>query len=524
MTTVAPQASSPKPPIAALCLGAFGALVGGLFPISVIFAMPDISGGLSASADDASWITTLYNVGQLVAQPLLIVLAASFGRGRTMQLAGGGFSLASLAIVMAGSLQSVEALRIVQGLFGGMMPTLMMMLVMSSPLHGRDRVAGLASFSITASLGVGLGAPVAAWFIGIGGWRMLFVAQALCGFLYFGLSGLVLVGERGDPARFKATDWGSYGLLSIGAALLTIGLSEGERRFWFDKWWIAVALVCGPLAIGLALALIPKRAVPLIRLSIFSKPTLRWALILQLLFRFGLMVAIVVAPQYLARTQGFRIEQLGPLMAPLALATLITGPVAWWLACTIDARIVLSLGLGLFAIAAGLASSLTSDWAAPEMLTPVLMIGVGQAFFGVAVLRFATFDVTPSEGPSVGVVFNFARVFGLVGGLAVSSHTIVEREKLHSAYLVENLDLSDPLVTQRMAAHTSAFGNWLSDPGAAQRAGVASLARAAGGQAYTQGYSDAFAVIAMALLASAILVWALPRLPNIPSTVLKRPS
>jgi DHA2 family multidrug resistance protein len=96
-TNGAPQGGgAPKPPIAALCLAAFGALVGGTFPISVIFAMGDIGGGLSASADDAAWITTLYNVGQLIGQPLLVILVGSFGRGRAMQLSGAGFAAASL--------------------------------------------------------------------------------------------------------------------------------------------------------------------------------------------------------------------------------------------------------------------------------------------------------------------------------------------------------------------------------------------------------------------------------------------
>jgi hypothetical protein len=59
----------------------FGALMGGLFPISVIFSLGDIGGGLSASADDTAWMVTVYNVGQLVGQPLLMITAGAFGRG-----------------------------------------------------------------------------------------------------------------------------------------------------------------------------------------------------------------------------------------------------------------------------------------------------------------------------------------------------------------------------------------------------------------------------------------------------------
>jgi MFS family permease len=84
--------------------------------------------------------------------------------------------------------------------FGGVLPTFMMLLVMTSPLPGRARVAGLAVFSLAASAGLGLAALVAAWLIDLGGWRGLFWGQALAGLLYTALAFLVLPGERGDPA------------------------------------------------------------------------------------------------------------------------------------------------------------------------------------------------------------------------------------------------------------------------------------------------------------------------------------
>ena len=506
----------------ALAVAALGALIGGAFPISVIFAIGDIGGGLSSSADDAAWITTIYNVGQLIAQPLLMLLVAAVGRGRAMRIAGAGFGLMSLAIALAPNLDFVIAARLFQGLFGGMLPTLMMLLVMTSPLQGRARVAGLATFSISASLGVGVGAGMAAWLVGLGqqagiGWRMLFWAQVAAAAIYVGLACLVLRQERGDPKRLASADWGSLILVTLAMSLMAIGLGEGERRFWLDSWWIAASLACATLAGLLAVDSLRRSPNPLIRLDVLSKPTLSWALILQLLFRFGLMVSIAVIPQYLARTQGFRIEQLGPLLAPLALATLLTGPVAWWTACKFDPRVTLSAGLGCFALAASLCTFIAPDWAAPQFLAPVLLVGAGQALFGVAVLRFATWDIAMPQGPSVGVMFNFARVFGLVGGLAIAAHTINEREKFHSARLVEGLDLLDPAVSQRLATQSGAFANWLSDPAAVQRSGMADLVRAAGLQAFTQGYADAFAVIALTLLAAAILVWALPRLPLIPA-------
>ncbi|MGH1561049.1 hypothetical protein ACRAWD_31715 [Caulobacter segnis] len=143
---------------------------------------------------------------------------------------------------MAPDLGWALAMRLVQGVFGGVMPTFMMLLVMTSPLQGRARIAGLAVFSIAASIGLGFAASVAAWLIELGGWRGLFWGQAMAGLLYTALAFLVLEGDRGDPCRLRTTDWGGYGLLSLALGLLLVGISEGERHFWFEAWWITAAL------------------------------------------------------------------------------------------------------------------------------------------------------------------------------------------------------------------------------------------------------------------------------------------
>ena len=517
-----PVMSSPAPPrapLGALSLSAFGALMGGLFPISVIFALGDIGGGLSASADDTAWLVTVYNVGQILGQPLLMIVAGALGRGGAMRLVGVGFVISSLAVSLAPSLGWAIAARGLQGVFGGVLPTFMMLLVMTSPLPGRARVAGLAAFSLASSVGLGLAAAVAAWLIDLGGWRALFWGQALMGLLYTALAFLVLPDERGDPKRLQVTDWGGYGLLSLALSLLITGVSEGERRFWFETWWITAALACGGLGMVLALRHIPLVSTPLLRVELLATPTLGWALVLQLLFRLGLMFGIVVAPQFLARFQGYRVEQLGPLLLPLAVATLAAGPAAWWAVCRFDPRLSLSMGMACLSAAAACGAFLSPDWAAPQLLAPVVLIGVGQAFLGIALLRFATWDITPAtQGATVGITFNYARVFGLALGVTLASHTLVEREKFQSARLVEGLSTVDGGVSQQLIAQASAFANWNSDPGAVQRASLASLARVASGQAFAQGFADTFAIIALVLLLAAILVWALPRLPAIAAT------
>jgi hypothetical protein len=47
-----------------------------------------------------------------------------------------------------------------------------------------------------------------------------------------------------DPIRleaFKLFDWVGYLLISAGLSLIVMALSEGERHFWFEAWWISAS-------------------------------------------------------------------------------------------------------------------------------------------------------------------------------------------------------------------------------------------------------------------------------------------
>jgi nitrate/nitrite transporter NarK len=188
-------------------------------------------------------------------------------------------------------------------------------------------------------------------------------------------------------------------------------------------------------------------------------------------------------------------------MLAMGAATLLTTPLAYWLAAKLDPRIALSAGLGALALAAAMCVQITADWAGNEFIVPFLLAGIGQALFAVATMRYAVFRANLQDGPSHGVVFNVARTFGLVGGLALTTHTVVEREKFHSSMLSEAITSLEPATVDRLAATGRS-------PGA-----FAGLAQSVAKQAFSLAYQDAFLVTAMILVVAAILVWALPALP-----------
>jgi DHA2 family multidrug resistance protein len=506
-------ASHARAPIMTLAVAGYGSVLGSVFPVMTVIAAADISGGLSVASDSGALVNTMQNVGAVAGILILPSFAAGIGRGRAMALTGFGFMLASIACALAPSLAWMLPARFFHGMFGGALPFIFMLLVMTSLRRGHDQFEGISFFAASTTLFFGLAAALGGVLVDRFGWRALFWAQAVAALPYCIAAACVLTKEKGRPALLRTNDWTSYILISCGLGAILFALSEGERHFWLEAWWVPALLLGGAILTGFAIRNLLDAGRPLLLLAVFRRPTFSWAIILSLFFRFGTLFAIFIVPQYLGRVQGLRPADIGEVLVWMVPATALALPSAYAFARHFDSRWLLSTGLTCFALASWMCTDLGPDWAADQLQLAAVAAGFGTGAFGVAVLRFATFGVTLQDGPTVGAIFNVTRVVGLVSGLAILSHLVVEREKFHSAIIVESIAATDPNTAQRLASGASGVARFSADGAAAQSGAFAALGRAATGQAFTLAFADAFTFAAIALAFSAILVWALPGIP-----------
>src|ERR1700733_2540105 len=82
-------------------------------------ALPTLQGNLGATLDQAAWVITGYLVANVIVIPLTPWLQTRFGRRQYFTVTVIGFTLASVLCGLAGSIDVLIVLRIVQGLFGG---------------------------------------------------------------------------------------------------------------------------------------------------------------------------------------------------------------------------------------------------------------------------------------------------------------------------------------------------------------------------------------------------------------------
>ena len=96
----------------------FTTILFGLTATSVTVILPQLKGALSATQDQISWVLTFNLVATAITTPLTSWLAARLGWRTLMVVSVAGFTLASMLCGLASSLETLLALRVMQGAFG----------------------------------------------------------------------------------------------------------------------------------------------------------------------------------------------------------------------------------------------------------------------------------------------------------------------------------------------------------------------------------------------------------------------
>jgi len=153
--TAAPPAPAaavapPKRAIAGLVGILIAAMMAGLNNRVGALALADVRGALGFGLDDASWLTTVYSAGEVIAMPFAAWFAITLSVRRFELWMIGACTLLAVCIPFIHDLDLLLAMRFLQGIASGtMIPVLMMAALKFLPPH--IRLHGLALYALTAT-------------------------------------------------------------------------------------------------------------------------------------------------------------------------------------------------------------------------------------------------------------------------------------------------------------------------------------------------------------------------------------
>jgi MFS transporter, DHA2 family, multidrug resistance protein len=485
-----------------------------LVSLSTQFAsvnIADIQAGVHSSADEASWILTVYTMATMAGVLTAGILIKAFGVRRYLIGSATTFALVALVCALAPPLDTMIILRAIQGFAaGGFGPA--GFIAVFTVMTGQLRPVGVILLALVLVFPTTLG-PVISGYVENGfGWQALFLIQAAIG-VVIAISANFFAPRQGTDWSALNTDWMAVILLSVAVASAMLVVNQGTRRFWFENEIIVVftALGIGAFAGFAFLARFSPLAILNPRLLLTRKFGIPVSL--YFIFRVGLVVIAYLVPQFLALVQGYRPVEVSELMLWATIPQLLALPLVWWLMHRVEARTMMALGLLLAALGAALVADGTALAAAPQFHFTLTLFAVGQFLFLAPSLMIGTSILTPPDLPTASVAFNVATTGGATLGTGLFTNFVTEREKFHSNVLTEGVSLYNPLDSDRLAALANVFAGRITDDALTTAQAAAALASGVRQQAWVLSFNDAFLVVAALLAVSSFVTIAIGRSP-----------
>ncbi|WP_158784217.1 MFS transporter [Pantoea sp. BAV 3049] len=519
-------APAPHPFTLRLALGLVGvliaALTSGLNDRVSDLALADVRAAIGFDYDTASWITSAYQAAEVAAMMVAPWFAVTFSLRRFALVVACGFALTGALQPFASTPSLFIGLRIVQGIFGGALPPLLMTVALRF-LPPTIKLYGLAAYALTATFGPNIAASLAAFWTDSVGWQFVFW-QVIPPLIIASL--LIAKGLPQDPVRlerFRQIDL--FGMLTgcSGIALMILALTQGERLDWLNSPLIIAMLLSSAALLIVFFINEWYHPLPLFKLQMLERKNLTHGL---LVLTGVLLVALsgsALPSSYFGQVEGFRTVQFAPLALAIGLPQLIIAPFMAALLNRrwIDCRWMLTCGAALLCVSCLMGMQLTDEWARQNFWLIQLLQAFGQPMLILPVLMSATSVVQPPEGPYASAMFNTVRGFSSVAASSLIGNFLTHREKFHSHILVDQLGNRPWLMTADTAASASAATPLLPDGSVSSTENLSHFATLVKHQAVILSISDAYLlIIGFALLLVLLTAW-LPKRVYPPQTLLQ---
>lgn len=299
-----------------LSLGGIAAL---LDTTIVAVAIDRLSHEFAAPVATIQWVTTAYLLALTAVIPLSGWTAERFGGARMWVVALALFLLGSVGCGLAWSVGSLIGFRVLQGLGGGLLLTLVRTLLVGRAPN--DALGRLMTFVIVPTqLAPVFGPVLGGLVVSTLGWRWAFFVNVPVCVLAIVFS-LKMV--RGGPAAERSRlDVLGLALLSPGLALLVFGLSEFGLSGTFGGRALAGSAAGVALLAAYMMHALRTRIRPVLDLRLFRDRAFRASAALVFVFGGSLFGALLLLPLFFQQVRGASPLQAGLMMAPQGLGAI----------------------------------------------------------------------------------------------------------------------------------------------------------------------------------------------------------
>jgi DHA2 family multidrug resistance protein len=507
-------------------MGIFGVLLGAMIAsfagrlISV--GLVDLRGALHLGVDEASWIGTAFNAAMMFIGPFSVYLGGLLGPRRVLLFSASAFTLISILLPYAPTYPAMITLLLLAGLTAGTFYPLTLAFILRN-LPVRFVLLGIAMYAMDIVFTTNVSTSLEAWYMDHLSWRWIFWNSAVLTpimmvLVHFGIPAQPIPKPAEGQSR---PNWRGFLYASLGLSLLYIALDQGQRLDWLNSGTIVGLVVSGTFLLLATAVRRLRMPNPLINFKFLAQRNILLLGLVLILFRFVMLATVLVIPNYLTTIQGYRALQTGPVLLWVALPQCACGLLAMYLLTYVDARLILTTGFALVAIACLINAQLTSAWSGTNFWMSQIILAIGFAFafnglVGASVLQAINTGALnrPIDILTYSGFFQTLRLFGGELGTAFMQHFVPAREQFHSNILGLSVQVGQSATDQRLLTLRGGMASHSTSLAAATERAAGILGLQVRQQAFTLAITDSFMVIAWSVLCVLLVIACMARVPT----------
>jgi DHA2 family multidrug resistance protein len=465
-------------------------------------SIPHISGNLSSTYEEGTWVVTSYLVANAIVLPMSGWLARYFGRRNMLLFCVAGFSIASFLCGAATSLSALITFRVLQGLAGGgLQPLAQAILFETFPKekHGQ----AMAAYGLGIIVAPIVGPTLGGWITDNYTWRWIFYLNIPVGIVSLAM----MTRFVHDPPYLRRrqedsnVDLLGIALLAIGLGSLQILLDTGQRKDWLGSRDIRIeAFLC---IVGLIAFTIRELTVaqPIVDLRSLKDRSFAVGVLLMSAVGFCLYASLVLLPQYLETLLNYPSMQAGLALSPRGLGSLAVTFVVGAIAARVDVRKLIVIGLGVGAFTMFRFSALNLNAGYWDIFWPQILQGAAISCMFVPLSASAMSHISREKIGNATSIFNLMRNIGGSIGIAVMTTLLARRQQFHQSRLIERVVPGNPRGYELLHQFTGYFAVRGTDPTTAAHRAFGAIYGIVQQQAAMLSFVEAFKIVGLVFLA-----------------------
>ncbi|MFB2882105.1 DHA2 family efflux MFS transporter permease subunit [Floridanema aerugineum] len=490
-------------------IGVFGAMIGAFMAVLDIqitnASLREIQAALGATLEEGSWISTSYLVAEIVVIPLTAWLSQVFSIRWYLLGNSALFILFSMACAWAWDLNSMILFRALQGFTGGVLIPMAFTTILTS-LPPAKQPIGIAMFGLTATFAPSIGPSLGGWLTESFGWQYNFYLNLIPGLFMLGAIWYGIAPQKLKLDLLKGGDWWGILSMAVGLGSLQVVLEEGTRKDWFSSDFIIRFSIIAAIFFPLFLFIEFTRRRPFINLRLLGRRNFGLSAIVNVTLGAAMYGSLYLLPLYLGQIQNYNAMQTGEVLMWAGIPQLFIIPLLPKLQQKIDLRVMVGVGISVFAISAFMNSNLTNLTGYEQLRTSQIVRAMGQPLIMLPLTSIATSGIEKEQAGSASGLFNMMRNLGGSIGIAVLGTLLTRREQFHSNRLGDAVSIYSPETQERINQLTQFFVSKGADLVTAQNQALAAISNVVRREAYIMAFNDCFYLVGCALLLSGIAV------------------